>query len=93
MTEKTLKTRIVHKHDTDANWLKAVNFTPKQGEIIIYDIDDNYSYERFKIGDGITNVNDLPFGAISRDEVDYAIEVAMLEFVAVSESEIDALFN
>ena len=61
MAEKNIKSRIIHKHDVEANWLLAVNFTPKQGEIIIYDIDDNYTYERFKIGDGISNVNDLPF--------------------------------
>jgi len=59
--EKYLKSRVVHKHDTEENWLKATGFTPKQGEIIIYDIDDDYDYERFKIGDGTTNVNSLPF--------------------------------
>ena len=38
MSEKTLNNiRIVHKHDIEANWLKAENFIPKQGEIIIYD--------------------------------------------------------
>lgn len=63
MSEKTLKTRIVHKHDTQENWIKAENFIPKQGEIIVYDRDDTYTYERFKIGDGETNVNDLPFVA------------------------------
>ena len=31
------------------------------GEIIIYDVDANYSYKRIKIGDGKTNVNQLPF--------------------------------
>lgn len=61
MAEKNLKARIVHKHDTEVNWLKATTFIPKQGEIIVYDIDDNYSYERFKIGDGVQNVNALPF--------------------------------
>lgn len=61
MSEKTLKARLVNKHDIEANWLLATNFTPKQGEIIVYDIDENYSYERFKIGDGTSNVNDLPF--------------------------------
>lgn len=61
MAEKNFKSRIVHKHDTAANWNKATNFIPKQGEIIIYDKDSTYSYERFKIGDGITNVNSLPF--------------------------------
>lgn len=61
MVEKNIKSRIVHKHDTESNWSKAITFIPKQGEIIIYDIDSNHSYERFKIGDGITKVNNLPF--------------------------------
>jgi hypothetical protein len=39
----------------------ATNFTPLNGEIIIYDEDDNYNYKRIKIGNGETNVNDLPF--------------------------------
>ena len=46
------------KRDTDSNWLKAVNFIPKQDEVIIYDCTDR---TRIKIGDGITKVNDLPF--------------------------------
>lgn len=58
---KTLKTRVMQKHDTEANWKLATNFTPLNGEIIIYDEDDNYNYKRVKIGDGTTNVNDLPF--------------------------------
>lgn len=61
MAEKNLKARIVHKHDIEANWLLATGFTPKQGELIVYDIDENYNYERIKIGDGIQNVNALPF--------------------------------
>lgn len=61
MAEKNLKARIVHKHDVEVNWLLATNFIPKQGEVIVYDIDNTHSYERFKIGDGEQNVNDLPF--------------------------------
>lgn len=61
MTEKQFNTRIVHKHDTAENWAKAVNFIPKQGEMIVYDIDDNNSYERIKIGDGIRIISELPF--------------------------------
>lgn len=72
MPEKTLKTRIIHKHDTESNWNKAINFIPKQGEIIVYDIDSNHSYERIKIGDGVTNVNNLPFviSTLTNDEID-----------------------
>ncbi len=61
MAEKTLNTRIINKHALEADWLKATNFIPKQGELIVYDRDANYSYERFKIGDGTTAVNQLPF--------------------------------
>lgn len=62
MSEKnTLRTRLVNKHDIEANWLKATNFTPLQGELIVYDADENCNYERVKMGDGVTNVNELPF--------------------------------
>ena len=61
MATKTIKTRIVNKHATESDWKKAINFVPLLGEFIIYDPDDTYFGARFKIGDGITNVNDLPF--------------------------------
>lgn len=61
MSEKNLNVRIVNKHDTEENWGRATNFIPKKGELIIYDIDSNYAYERFKLGDGVTVVNSLPF--------------------------------
>ena len=62
----------MHKHDVELNWNKATNFIPKQGEIIVYDIDSNHSYERIKIGDGVTNVNNLPFviSTLTNDEID-----------------------
>lgn len=60
MAEKRLNTRIVHKHETEANWLLS-SLVPMQGEIIVYDKDENYNYERIKIGDGSTSVNALPF--------------------------------
>lgn len=72
MSEKTLNNiRIVHKHDIEENWLKAENFIPKQGELIIYDVDTEHNYERFKIGDGINLVNDLPFGSVQSDWEQY----------------------
>ena len=72
MPEKTLKTRIIHKHDVELNWNKATNFIPKQGEIIVYDIASNHNYERIKIGDGATNVINLPFviSTLTNDEID-----------------------
>ena len=68
MSEKTYNTRIVHKHDIEENWSKAVNFIPKVGELIVYDADENYSYSRVKMGDGIRSVIDLPF--ISEEKAD-----------------------
>ena len=64
MDEQRIKARVVQKHDTEENWLKATNSIPKQGELIIYDIDSTHDIERFKIGDGITSVNNLPFRSI-----------------------------
>ena len=66
MAEKQVRTRIINKHDTEANWDKATNFIPKQGELIVYDIDSSHSYERFKIGDGTTTISNLPF-AVNKD--------------------------
>lgn len=59
--EKNIKSRIQQKHDTAENWEKATGFIPKAGELIVYDIDANYDYERLKVGDGATPVTDLPF--------------------------------
>ena len=60
MADKTVKIRLVLKHDTEENWGKAANFIPKQGEVIIYDGAAG-APSRIKIGDGATKVNDLPF--------------------------------
>ena len=66
-------TRTQQKHDIEANWIKAINFIPMQGERIVYDRDDNYVYERFKIGDGVTLVNDLPFADDNKSQVQIII--------------------
>lgn len=52
----TIKARQIQKNDTSANWEKATNFTPKLGELILYT-----DLNKIKIGNGTTNVNDLPF--------------------------------
>ena len=67
MEEKTLFTRVQQKHDVEANWVKAVNFIPKVGEIIVYDPDENYNYSRVKVGDGVKLVTALPF--VGEEEV------------------------
>ena len=59
--EKILNTRVQLKHDIEENWNKAIGFSPLPGEVIIYDVDSTHNQPRIKIGDGKTNVNDLPF--------------------------------
>lgn len=73
--EKPMNSRVLLKNDIEANWMKAVNFIPKLGEAIIYNAELDgqepvvgdqavrppIKYQRIKIGDGVTNVNDLPF--------------------------------
>ncbi len=63
--EKQINSRIQHKHDTEANWNTAGTatnpFIPKVGELIIYDPDNSHSIPRIKIGNGSSNIKDLPF--------------------------------
>lgn len=59
--QKMANIRIQNKSDKQVNWEKAINFVPLKGEIIIYEKDENYLYDRIKLGNGITKVNDLPF--------------------------------
>lgn len=87
MAEKTLNSRIIHKHDTAEHWELAVNFIPKQGEIIVYDIDATHDYERFKIGDGKTLVSALPF---ADDAVKESIE-ALNTAIGNVDSKVDAV--
>jgi len=66
-SSKTLKTRIQLKSDTEANWDKAGpkdgsrGFVPLLGELIVYNADATHPFSRLKVGDGITNVVNLPF--------------------------------
>ena len=69
MSAKSLKTRILMKHDTEANWGKAENFIPLPGEIIIYTVDENNEKPRVKIGNGETKVNELPFTTIGIPDI------------------------
>lgn len=63
-----LKARVVQKHATESEW-NSSELIPFQGEIVVYDIDENYRYERMKIGDGVTLVKDLPFSSGSSQSV------------------------
>lgn len=83
MAEKRLNTRIIHKHEVEANWLLS-SLIPMKGELIVYDIDSNYSYERIKVGDGVKNVNALPF-------VDDALRSELIEQINDVDDKVDAV--
>lgn len=83
MAEKRLNTRIVHKHETEANWLLS-SLIPLQGELIVYDKDSTHDYERIKIGDGSKNVNALPF-------VDDALRTEFVAQIGAVDDKIDAV--
>jgi hypothetical protein len=83
---KNLKTRVMLKHDYEANWKDATGFIPMPGEVIIYDADidapitpknlrGTNRLPRVKIGDGKTLVRDLPFvvNEIAQEEFDNKI--------------------
>lgn len=72
-TKQVIKGRLLQKADTAENWEKATSFVPLKGEICIYLPDNNNEAPRFKVGDGSTLINSLPFSseveAISVDEI------------------------
>ena len=62
MPEKIVTSRIINKHDVERNW-NSSSFIPQKGELIVYDVDSNHAYERFKIGDGVNAVPNLPWSS------------------------------
>lgn len=72
---KQIKTRLQQLHGYEADWIKAGNnsgFIPLEGEEILYMAEtaetelpagrsEPITYNRKKIGDGVTNINLLPF--------------------------------
>lgn len=76
---KQMVGRVQHKHDTEANWLKATNFIPLDGELIIYDADENNPAPRFKVGDGETVVSALPFSKAEADVDQDSLSFAYFE--------------
>jgi len=75
----TIKTRIQLKSDTETNWNKAGpkdgsnGFVPLAGELIVYTADTTHPFSRLKVGDGATNVVNLPFidaGTLNGTEVE-----------------------
>ena len=70
MADNIVNARIQLKNDIEENWSSATNFIPRQGEIIIYNAETNSdnpkarNFPRFKVGDGKTSVDALPFYSV-----------------------------
>jgi uncharacterized protein (UPF0212 family) len=91
MADKKIITRVIHKHEIEANWALATNFVPMQGELIVYDVDSKHNYERIKIGDGVQNVNDLPF--VNVDLTDYATKEYVSSIAAVDSAALNTILE
>ena len=92
----TIKTRIQLKSDTEANWNKAApkegsnGFVPLQGELIVYTADATHPFSRLKVGDGNTNVVNLPFidsGTLNGTEVELVKKNTFNDFPLVGSSD------
>jgi hypothetical protein len=79
--EKILNTKLILRHKLEAEWLES-DYIPEVNEPIVYDIEVNengeklqlpdgrstpYTYQRFKMGDGIHLAKDLPFSTPKGD--------------------------
>ena len=84
---KKLTTRVINKHATAAVW-NDTNFTPLQGEIVVYDPGydskdgKTYTRERMKIGDGSHTIQQLPFvGEVETNVKEYAESIDVVTSV------------
>lgn len=68
MANKQFNVRQIQKHDTEANWDLTDGFIPFDGELIVYDKDATHDKPRIKIGDGVTDVKNLPFSGGGYDK-------------------------
>lgn len=83
MSVKQLRGRVQHKKKTEAEWyldvyvsagstkLREKPFIPLDGELIVFEKDDTHENDRFKFGDGETNVMELPFTSVELVQADW----------------------
>ena len=82
--------RFCPKGDIEANWNKAVGFVPLKKEIIEYLPDENYPTVRFKVGDGVTTVQDLPFASADDKEIKAYVDSKIAEIPQADYEQNDA---
>lgn len=72
-----IATKIKQNRNFESAW-KTSNYTPIEGELIVFEAEktldgtildnsvtdrEHYTFPRIKVGDGVTNVMDLPFAS------------------------------
>jgi len=55
----------IAKHEKEEDWAKS-KYIPKRGEVIVFEYEDA---PKIKIGDGRSNVNELPFATVQTNAV------------------------
>lgn len=83
MLEKTFNVKLQNARDLLSNW-QTNNPILKSGELaIVFDVDDDPSHYKVKVGDGITPFNDLPYfedqDKVSKETLGAANGVASLD--------------
>ena len=61
---KKIKAKFIPKHEKEVHWLQS-SYIPDEGEMVLYDPDENYEYTRVKYGDGKRTITELPFDTSS----------------------------
>lgn len=65
-TNNVVKVRVAQSYDTEENWDKKTDFIPHRGEIILYAPNGDVPL-RMKVGDGTTQLAELPFLAFATE--------------------------
>lgn len=81
-SNNTIKTRIKLKSDTEQKW-SANPIIPLAGELIVYSADATHPFSRLKVGDGSTNVVNLPFidaGTLNGEETEIVKKDSFSQF-------------
>ena len=56
-----MRARVSQLNKTEAEWKKLNTWIPEAGELVVYTPDENYTYARLKVGDGIRPLRDIEF--------------------------------
>ena len=79
-------TRIIQRHDTAANW-STINPVLALGEMGV-ETDTN----QFKLGDGATSYNELPYAAVKSSTVRNIVQISQTDYDALGTKDSNTLY-